>query len=68
MEEETGVVWLQLGMERGRCRLYVEEESESHLLSKCPQSHRWTDEILNNKWPTPMTKQRSGRQSLSKGY
>jgi hypothetical protein len=69
MEEGTGIVWIKLGTERGRCLLYEEEEeSESRLLSKCPQSHRWAEEILNNKWPTTMTKQDSGRQSLSKGY
>jgi len=67
MEEGIGVVWLKLGTERGGCLLYAEEESESHLLSKCPQSHRWREEILNNKWPTSMTKRHSGRQSPSKG-
>lgn len=55
MEEGTSVVWLKLGTERGRSILYA-EESEFHLLSNCLQSQRWTEEILNNKWPTSMTK------------
>ena len=60
-------MWLKLGTERGRYLLYAEEEIESHPLSKCLQLHRWTEEILNNKWPTSVTKEHSGRQSLSKG-
>jgi len=44
MGEGTAVVWLRLDMERGRWPLYAEEESESHLLSKCPQSLRCTEE------------------------
>jgi hypothetical protein len=28
--------------------LYVEDDSESHLLLKFPEMHRWTEELLHN--------------------
>jgi hypothetical protein len=29
----------------------VGEESESHLLLKCPGTQRWREEFLRSKWP-----------------
>jgi len=28
--------------------LHVKDDSESHLLLKFPEMHRWTEELLNN--------------------
>jgi hypothetical protein len=38
-------------MERGRCLLCVGEENKSHLLLKSPETQRWREEFLRNKWP-----------------
>jgi hypothetical protein len=62
MREINGIVWLRLGMwklrgegggegpGRRRCLPCAEEDSESHLLLKCPEMHWWKEKPLNNKW------------------
>jgi hypothetical protein len=37
-------------MESGRCLPCAKKESESHLLLKCPETQRWREELLNNKY------------------
>jgi len=37
-------------MVKGRCHSCAGEESELHLLLKCPKTHRWGEELLSRKW------------------
>jgi hypothetical protein len=38
------------GIERGRCLLWVGEDSESHLLLKRPETPRWREKLLRSTW------------------
>jgi len=50
------MAWFRLGIwkiqrvweDREKGLLHVEDESESHLMLKFPEMHRWTEELLNN--------------------
>jgi hypothetical protein len=52
----SGMAWFRLGIwkiqrvweDREKGLLHVEDESESHLMLKFPEMHRWTEELLNN--------------------
>jgi len=33
------------------CVLCAGEQSESYLFLKCPETHRWREELLKIKWP-----------------
>jgi len=35
----------------GSCLLCAGEEGESFLFLKCPETHRWREELLKSKWP-----------------
>jgi len=41
----------RVGEDTEKGLLHVEDESKSHLLFEFPETHRWTEEPLNNQWP-----------------
>jgi hypothetical protein len=41
---------MRRGFEKGRCRLYGEEEHSLHTLLKCSGMRKWRGRFLDSKW------------------
>jgi hypothetical protein len=59
-KERMGIIWLKAGIwklrgimrgfERRMCPLYLGEEDAKHMLLKCCETKKWTEEYVNSNW------------------
>jgi hypothetical protein len=41
---------MRKGFEKGRCPLCSEDEDATHILLKCLETRKWTEQFLSRKW------------------